>query len=134
MGRIHGRRGRVYLQIASTDTQAQPLPFVVRWSISYATDKAEVTAMGDNNKTYVAGIPDATGEFSGWYDDDTAQTYKAARDGIARKFYLYPDLSDTTKYHYGMILPDFTTSAAVDGAVEVSSSWNAAEDIQRSDA
>lgn len=133
MSRIHGRRGRVYLQIASADTAAQPLPFTVRWSIVYATDKAEVTAMGDSNKVYVAGIPDASGEFSGWYDDATAQTYKAARDGIARKFYLYPDLNDTSKYHYGTILPDFTISGAVDGAVEVSASWNAADTVQRSD-
>lgn len=134
MSRIHGRHGRVYLQIASTDTQAQPLPFTVRWSINYVTDKADVTAQGDNNKTYVAGIPDASGEFSGWYDDSTAQTYKAARDGIARKFYLYPDTRDTTKYHYGTILPDFSSSGAVDGAVEMSASWNAASDILRSDA
>jgi hypothetical protein len=132
MSRIHGRHGLVYIQINSTG-EASPLPFAVRWSINYTVDKVEVTAMGDNNKTYVSGIPDAAGDMAGWYDTDTPQTYRAARDGIARKFYLYPDRRDLTKYHYGTVLPDFNASAAVDGAAEITISWNAASDIFRSD-
>lgn len=130
MSRIHGRRGRVYLNITSGGT-AEPITFLNSWSISFAVDKAEVTAFGDSNKVYVAGLPDASGEFSGFYDDATAQTYTAATDGVARKFYLYPSTSTSTQYWFGEILPDFEVNASVGGAAEISSSWNASSAITK---
>lgn len=110
---------------------AAPLPFLADWSISFATDKAEVTAMGDSNKVYVAGLPDASGDFSGFYDDATAQTYTAATDGVARKFYLYASTSNTGQYWFGTILPDFSVNGGVSGAVQIKSSWNAASTIAK---
>lgn len=129
MGRYHGRNGRVYLGIASDTASAEPVPYLATWSINFATDKTEVTAMGDANKVYVAGLPDASGEFSGFHDDSTAQTYTAATDGLARKFYLYPNTLNTAKYFYGTVLPDFNINGGVQGAVEISSSWNAASTV-----
>lgn len=131
MARIHGRRGRVYMGVASDTATAEPLPFFASWSINFATDKAEVTAMGDTNKVYVAGLPDASGDFSGFYDDATAQTYTAAVDGLARKFYLYPSTTLATQYFFGTVLPDFSVNGAVGGAVEVKASWNAASGIAK---
>jgi len=128
MARIHGRRGRIYLAVASGGT-AEPIPFLASWSINAQSEKAEVTAFGDNNKVYVAGLPDSSGEFSGFYDDATAQTYTAAVDGLPRKFYLYPSTSLNTQYWFGEILPDFSVNGSVGGAVEVSSSWNASSAI-----
>ena len=128
MARIHGRRGRVYLAITSGGT-AEPIPFLNSWSMNAQAEKADVTAFGDNNKVYVAGLPDASGEFSGFYDDATAQTYTAAVDGLPRKFYLYPSTLLNTQYWFGEILPDFSVNGAVGGAVEVSSSWNASSAI-----
>jgi hypothetical protein len=87
--------------------------------------------MGDTNKVYVSGLPDASGEFSGFYDDATAQTYTAAVDGVARNFYLYPSLLTATQYFYGQILPDFSVNGGVGSAVEVSASWNASSAITK---
>ena len=131
MGRLHGRRGRVYLGIASDTATAEPLPFIATWSLNFATDKQDVTAMGDDNKVYVAGLPDASGDFAGFYDDATAQTYTAATDGLARKFYLYPNSSVSTKYFFGTILPDFSANAGVSAAAAISASWNAASTITK---
>lgn len=117
--------------IASDTASAEPLPFYASWSISFETEKIDVTAMGDNNKVYVSGLPDASGEFSGFYDDSTNQTYTAAVDGLARKFYLYPNTALTTQYFFGTILPDFSVNAEVNGAVEVSASWAASTQIQK---
>lgn len=130
MSRIHGRNGRIYMAIASGGT-ASPLPFFANWSINFSTDKVEVTAMGDSNKVYVAGLPDASGEFSGFYDDATAQTYTAATDGVARAWYLYPSTLNTGQYFWGTVLPDFNVSGGVGGAVEVTASWNAASTIAK---
>lgn len=131
MSRIHGRNGRVYLGLASDTAVAVPLPFFATWSINFTTEKTDVTAMGDTNHVYVAGLPDAQGDFSGFYDDATVQTYTAAVDGLARRFYLYPSTLTTTQYFFGTILPDFSVNGGVAGAVEVSASWNAASAITK---
>lgn len=131
MSRIHGRNGRVYLGLASSAAVAEPLQFFASWSINFATDKAEVTALGDNNKVYVAGLPDASGDFSGFYDDATVQTYTAAIDGQARKFYLYPNTNTSTQYWFGTVLPDFKVDGGVSGSVNVAASWNAASSVAK---
>lgn len=128
MARIAGRNGRIYMGIASAGT-AEPLPFQASWSINFATNKIDVTAMGDSTKVYVAGLPDASGEFSGFYDDATAQTYTAATDGIARKFYLYPSTLTNSQYFFGTIIVDMDINADVDGPVAVSASWSAGTPI-----
>lgn len=130
MARIHGRRGRIYLEVASGGS-ASPLPFIATWNINHSSDKVDVTAMGDDNKTYVAGLADATGSFSGFLDTATAQTYTAAIDGLARKFYLYPDLSTNTLYWFGTILVDMSIDGGVAASVNISSNWNAASTIAK---
>jgi hypothetical protein len=109
---------------------AEPIAFIRSWSFNATSDKTDVTAFGDTGKVYVAGLPDGAGGFAFWYDDATVQTYTAASDGIARKFYLYPAAS-TAQYFWGTIFPDFNVSAAVDGAIEGTASWNAATPIAK---
>lgn len=135
MSRIHGRNGQVYLGV-TTGAAAQPLAFVADWTINFATAKVDVTALGDSNLIWVAGLPDATGDFTGFYDTATGQTYAAAIDGQPRNFYLYPSLiglqgANPGQYFFGIILPDFTTSGGVAAAVTFKSSWNAAGTVQR---
>lgn len=135
MGRIHGRNGQVYLAIQAGGT-AQPLAFVADWTINFTVAKVDVTALGDTNLVWVAGLPDASGDFTGFFDTSTAQTYQAAVDGQPRAFYLYPNLTggggiDAGEYFYGTILPDFAVSGGVASAVTMKSSWNAASQVQK---
>lgn len=116
------------MNLASGGT-AEPVAYLNSWSIKFATDTAEVTAFQDANKTYIAGLPDAQGDFSGFYDDASVQTYTAAVDGIARKMYLYPSTLKTTQYFWGTVIADFNADAKVDGAVTVSASWKASGNI-----
>jgi hypothetical protein len=127
MARKHGRNGRLYVSITSAGA-AEPVAFLNSWDISFGVDNVDVTAFGDTNHVYVAGLPDASGSFSGFYDSTSAQLYTAATDGVARKFYLYPDTAAAT-YWYGEALFDFSVSSSVDGAVTVSGDWNAASSI-----
>lgn len=129
MARRHGRNSRAYMALASGGT-AEPIAYVKSFSFSAATDKSDVTAFGDSGKVYVAGLPDSSGQFGFWYDDASAQTYTAAVDGIARPFYLYPDIiNKATQYWWGTIFPDFAITSAVDAAIEGTCSWNAATAI-----
>lgn len=129
MARRHGRNGRVFMNLASGGT-AEPVAFVRSNSLAATTDKQDVTAFGDANKIYVAGLPDSQGSFEFWFDDATVQTYTAAVDGVARKFYFYPDFVTTPgQYWYGTVFPDFSIEQAVDGAISGTASWVAASNI-----
>ncbi|HEY1700856.1 MAG TPA: hypothetical protein VGG75_14190 [Trebonia sp.] len=141
MGRIHGRNGMVYMSILSTGA-AQPLAFVSDWTMNFTVAKVDVTALGDTNLVWVAGLPDASGDFTGFMDTATSQTYQSAVDGQPRNFYLYPTLvavnggpGNSTvspgQYFYGTILPDFSVSGGVAAAVTMKSTWNAASTVAR---
>jgi hypothetical protein len=113
---------------------AQPAAFLSDWTVNMTTQKVDVTALGDSNVTYVAGLPNADGDFTGFYDTATAQTYAAAQDGLARTFYLYPSLINSVapeQYFFGTILADFTVAGGVSSAVTMKSSWSAASQIVR---
>jgi len=130
MARIHGRNGALYVSLTSNGT-AEPLAFTKKWSVDFKTARENVTAFQDTTMTYVAGLPDASGSFDGFYDNATAQTYTAAVDGIARRFYLYPSTSAPTQYFFGTAFFDFSVDTSVDGAVSVKGTWSAATAVTK---
>lgn len=129
MAKIHGRSGRLYVDLAG-GAAASPVTNLTKWTFDAATDKVEGTSMGDANKNYLAGLPDAKGTFNGFYDDASPQTYTAASDGLARKFYLYPNTA-TAQYWFGTALFDFSATGGVSEAVAISGSWAAATAVAK---
>lgn len=125
MARIAGRNGALYMNLTSGGT-AEPVAFLNQWTLDQATDRTDVTAFGDTTKTYVSGLPDAQGNYSGWYDNATAQFYTAALDGVARKFYLYPDRTNASQYFWGTAFVDMSIDISVDGAASISGTYAAA--------
>lgn len=133
MARIHGKSGLVYVGIAS-GAAASPIAYLTDWNLNFTVDQPEVTAFGDQNKIYVSGLPDASGDFSGFYDDASRQLYTSARDGVARNFYLYPNtVADPLQYWFGQILPDFSISGGISAAVSIKSNWKAASNVIKYD-
>lgn len=132
MTRIAAKRGRIYLDMTANGAgTAAPLPFVSSWSLNFSTEKIDVTAMGDEGMVAVSGMPEQTGELSGFYDDSTSQTYLAAGDGVARKSYFYPTTDNTAQYWFGTCVFDFSVSGAANGAWEMSSNFSAATKINK---
>ena len=132
MARTHGKNGQLYVGIAAATSAAEPLVNMKKWSANFATDRAECTSFGDSNKVYVAGLPDASGDFDGFWDTVSLQTYTAAVDGIARKIYFYPTTpSNVGPYFYGTAFLDFQIDVPVDGVVAVKVTWSPASTITR---
>jgi len=125
MARIHGRNARLYAGIASGGT-AEPVAYINSFSLQASTDKQSVTAFGDTSMVYVAGLPDSSGSFSGFWDNATAQTWTAATDGVARKWYFYPDTTAASTYWFGTGFFDFNIDVKVDGAAEIKGNFSAA--------
>lgn len=132
MARIHGRSGRLFVGVASDTASAEAVAYISKMAINFETDDVEVTALGDTNKVYVAGLPDCSGSFSGFYDDATAQTYTAATDGLARRFYWYPKTPSVSgPYWFGTALFDFSIESGVGDAVSISGSFKAASPVAK---
>lgn len=130
MSRLHGRNGVVYAGVSAGDA-ASPVAFLADWTINFTVAKVDVTCLGDTNLVYVAGLPDASGDFSGFFDNATVQTYKAATDGLPRNFYLYPNTTNPGNYFFGTILPDYSIAGGVGAAVSLKSTWSAASQMQQ---
>jgi len=127
--RHHGRNGSIYLSVTN-GALPSPCAFQASWTLNKVVAKQDVTAFGDQNLVYVSGLPDSSGDFGGFWDDATAQTYSAATDGLSRNMYLYPDLQNTPNvYCFGPVLPDFSIDGSISGAVNFKSTWNAAGSI-----
>lgn len=129
---IAGRKGRIYIDPSTDGTGvAEPIANLNSWSFNRTTDKIETTSFGDDTKTYVVSLPDAQGDFSGFWDTDGDQYAVSASIDGGRKFYLYPTTDTTTKYWFGKAHFDVSVNATVSGAVEVSGSWAAATTISQ---
>jgi hypothetical protein len=128
MARIHGKNGRLYVDLAGGGS-ATPVAFLTKWTADFTTAKIDVTALGDANYVYVAGLPDSKGTITGWYDDATPQLYTAALDGIARKMYLYPNTLTSIQYWSGTAFFDFTVTGGVAEATAISGTWSAGSAI-----
>lgn len=126
MARNSGTTGRVYMALASGGS-AESVAYLAKWSLSQSVDFYDVTSFEDATKTNVAGKPDASGTFSGFWDDATVQSYTAALDGVARKIYLYPKTpSSSGPYWFGTAFADFSIDVDANGANTVSGTFKAA--------
>lgn len=96
-----------------------------KWTLNRATDKIEVTAFGDANKTYVQGLPDIQGAFGGFWDDTESKPFTAAASTDGCKIYLYPSSDSMTKYWYGPAWLDLSMDLPVSGAATLSGNFAA---------
>lgn len=116
MARSAGRYSNFYVAITSGGS-ASPLSFSGQFDVNLSTDKIDVTAFQDTQKTYVAGLPDGQFTAQGFASDTAASgLIAAALDGVARKFYIYP-FNSSLIYVFGTAFFDWKTGATVAGAV-----------------
>lgn len=119
MANYHGKKGVVYASLTGTGAASNVLK-LSNWSLNMSTDKAETTAFGDTNKTYVQGLANREGSISGFWDDTEADLWTGADSTDGIKLYLYPSSDAATKYFYGPAWLDMSIEVAVDGAIRVS--------------
>lgn len=119
-----GRKGVIYLSTTGSGAATNVIK-LNSWTLNKTTDKIETTAFGDSNKTYVQGLPDVQGSFSGFWDDTETKPNTAASSSDGCKIYLYPSSDKTTSYHYGPAWLDVSYEVSVSGAVTVSANFAA---------
>lgn len=111
---------------ASAGGNAVPLASMASWSLSAATERAETTSFGDTNVTRVAGLPDYSGAFAGFFDNDDATLFAAAATLVGVPCYLYPSTDAPSKYWYGLANVDYEIETEVSDAIKIKANWDAA--------
>lgn len=122
MARYHGKKGTIYISTSGSGTAVAAVA-LNSFTLNMPTDKVEVTAFGDTNKQYVQGLPDISGDLSGFWDDTSDALYDASRSSDGVKLYLYPSSDAPTKYWYGPAWVDFSLSTGSAASVDVSASF-----------
>lgn len=125
MATYAGRKGVVYLSTSASGTASSVLNMNA-WTLNMATDKIEVTSFGDANKTYVQGLRDLQGSFSGFWNDAETKPLTGAQSTDGVKVYLYPSSDSPSKYAYGTAWLDASIEVGVNGAVTLSANFAAA--------
>lgn len=118
------RKGVVYLATSSAGTATNVIK-LNHWTINRTTDKIEVTSFGDANKTYVQGLPDVQGTFTGSWDDTESKPFTGAASSSGVLLYLYPSADIPGKFWSGPAWLDLSMDAAVSGAVTINGSFAA---------
>lgn len=119
-----GRKGVVYLSTTGSGAATNVLK-LTNWTLDQSTDKIEVTAFGDANKTYVQGLKDVKGTFKGFWDDTETKPFVAADSTDGCKLYLYPSADASAAYWYGPAWMDVSIDTGVADAVSISGSFAA---------
>lgn len=122
MARYHGKKGVIYMSANGTGA-ATAVVALTNWSLNMATDKVDVTALGDDNKQYVQGLGDVKGSISGFWDDTSDALYDASKSSDGVKLYLYPASTAATKYWYGPAYIDFNIEVGAGDAVKISGEY-----------
>lgn len=124
MSAYPGRRGVVYLSTTGSGS-ASSVVKLSEWTLNSATDKIEVTAFLDANKTYVQGLKDLQGTLTGFFDDTETKPFSAADSSDGCKIYLYPSSDIPARYWYGPAWLDYSITVPVSGAVGITANFAA---------
>jgi len=122
MARYHGKSGVVYLSTTGAGV-AGATTSLSGWTLDLSTDKVEVTAFGDLNKTYVQGLKDIKGTFQGFLDDTGLSLFTGADSTDGVRMYLYPSSASPTVYWYGPAWLDASIAVPVGGANTVTGNF-----------
>ena len=125
MARYNGRRGLVYLGIA-TGTAASAVLRLNNWALDMSRNFSDATAFEDTNQQYTGGKPNFQGTLSGVWDDTDDTMYDAMMADGPKNMYLYPSALVLTKYWYCPVEVDFSTSVAVGDTIPIEGNFAAA--------
>jgi hypothetical protein len=122
MARYHGKSGVLYMSTTGSSA-ATTIASLSAFSLDLSTDKVETTSFLDPNKTYVQGLKDIKGTFSGFLDDTALSLFTSADSTDGVKLYLYPSSASPTVYWYGPAWLDASIAVPVAGANTVSGNF-----------
>ena len=87
--KLHGRNGAIYIGGAK-GAGGIKVASKTDWTLQRNRDYIDATVFGDSNKTYLAGLPNVQGTYTGFLDTSGDLLLNAATSD-AQSMYLYAD-------------------------------------------
>jgi len=125
--KLHGKNGAIYIN--GPKGVGQKITTKMEWTLNLNRDFVDATTFGDTNKTYLVGLKDISGTFSGLLDVSGDIAVNAA-DLDAIPIYLYGD--DRTGHElliaYGSGFLDASITNSNTDAIKMSGNFRASGD------
>ncbi len=123
--KIHGKNDAIYLGGAKGSGGIE-VAAKTEWTLQRNRDYVDATVFGDVNKTYLAGLPNVQGTFSGFLDTSGDLLLSAATSD-QQEIYLYADDSGsgTEWIAHGPGLIDANVTAANTDGVRMTGEFRA---------
>jgi len=126
MATYEGSNGSVKVDVDASGSSVA-VAEVRSWSIDIAREAVEATSMGDGSRIYKKGLQGYSGSMDIVYDDTSEAVVSVALDPSSDQtisIELFPDASVTgTKFEGDIIVTSYSVTAAFDGLVEASVSF-----------
>lgn len=92
--KLHGKNGAIYINAPKGGVGALKVAAKSEWTLNLGRDYVDATTFGDTNKTYLTGLKDIQGTYSGLLDvSGDLLVNTASSDTI--QIYLYADDRNT---------------------------------------
>jgi hypothetical protein len=124
MAILTGRNGLVKYDPAAT-TPVEIIS-INAFTISWKTDKQDVSCFGDPNRVYVPGLPNVQGTVGGFWNSADVTLFEAALADTPGMLELTPNDTEPTFKFSGLAYLDADLDCKVDGAPTVTGTWMAA--------
>lgn len=125
--KLHGKNGAVYL--GGAKGTGVKVAVKTEWTLQRNRDYVDATVFGDTNKTYLAGLPNVQGTFTGFLDV-SGDLFLSAATSDSQSIYLYADdnpggITSLVLVAHGPGLIDATVTASNADGVRISGEFRA---------
>jgi len=134
--KIHGKGGAIYVGGSYVSASALPsggirIAAKSEWSLQRNRDYVDSTSFGDANKTYLAGLPNVQGNFSGFLDASGDLLLNAATSGAQNLFLFADDGTQAggtvTMVAYGPAFMDASVTVSLNDAAKITGEYRASD-------
>lgn len=123
--RISGDRGQVKMDPAG-GASVVTVASINKWSLSLAKEMYKATAFGDTNQVYAPGLPDISGNLSGFWDTTDRSLFSVALGTVAPFLNLIPNTLAPTYLFKGLAWLDCSIEVGSGGMVTIAGQFKAA--------
>jgi hypothetical protein len=120
---VHGKGGVIAIS-ATRGGAVVPIALITDWTLDRTSDKIETTSLGDANKTYVKGLDDVKGTFTGQWNSTDDTLFEAAESVDGCQMEIWPN-KDSDACFAGPAWLDVSVKGGVTAAVTIDGSFSA---------
>lgn len=120
--KLHGKNGAIWIATAAGGPRTK-VAVKSEWTLNLSRDYVDATVFGDTNKTYLVGLRDVQGTYSGILDTSGDLLVNASASDTV---YLYLYADDSTLIASGPAFVDANISSSNTDAVRTTGNYRAA--------